>query len=174
MLKDRRDGLACYGHRIFWAESWISVFNQRLLIPESIKTLSCVLPPVCIPTFQLYLQLTNKKSKKEGSEKKIKNLPPPEPDLDTKGQLLRHGIGRSETLKLVCHFYTNGHERSSCNFLRSAFLLTLEELSIVCRFEFSSLTHFWIIPSPFIEQSSIAQWSVIKPVPYGQYQDGIL
>lgn len=109
---------------------------------ESIKTLSCVLPPVCLPTFQLYLQPTNKKSKKEGSGKTIKNLPLPEPDLVTKEQLLRHGIGRSETLKLICHFYINGHERSSYHFLRSAFLLTLEELSTVCRFEFSLLTHF--------------------------------
>lgn len=141
---------------------------------ESIKTLSCVLPPVCLPTFQLYLQPTNKKSKKEGSGKKIKNLPLPEPDLDTEEQLLRHGIGRSETLKLICHFYINGHERSSYHFLRSAFLLTLEELSIVCRFECSPLTHFWIVSAPFIEQSTVAQWSVVKPVPYGQYRHGIL
>lgn len=104
----------------------------------------------------MYLQPTNKKSKKEGSEK-IKNLPPPNLDLDTKGQLLCHGIGRSEILKLICHFYINGHERSSYNFLRSAFLLTFEELTIVCRFEFSLLTHYWIVPSPFTEQSTIAQ-----------------
>lgn len=97
------------------------------------------------------LQLTNKKSRKEGSKKRIKNLPGPGPDLDTEGWLLCHGIGRPQTLKLICRFCINGLERFSYNLLRSAFLLALEELSIVCRFEISLLTHFWIVPAPFIK-----------------------